>query len=142
MVAALLARIELVPGSHPCIPVGNESLQIVTAPEHADLHVSFTDEPAAATVRVQITDSADDGDFAIVDDVDGPEANACEATPATRLVAISAKASRAAPVIYLSHDGPADYRIFVKSKTFTTREAAALIVGANSAHSRLASAAL
>ena len=142
MIAALLARVELVPGPHPCIPIGDETLQIATAPWHADLHVSFSDDPADATVRVQITDSADNADFAVVDDADGPDVDACEVTPATRFVAISAKASRASPVIYLSHNSPADYRIFVKSRTFTAREAAALIVGASGAHARLASASL
>jgi hypothetical protein len=142
MVAAVLARIELVPGPRPCIPVGDESLQIASAPWHADLHVSFTDDPAAATVRVQVSDSAEAADFAVVDDVDGSEADACAVTPATQFVAISARASRSAPVIYLAPDGPADYRIFVKSKTFTAREAAALIVGARGEHQRLAAASL
>jgi hypothetical protein len=45
-------------------------------------------------------------------------------------------------VIYLSHDGPADYRIFVRSKTFSAREAAALIVGASGGHRRLEAASL
>jgi hypothetical protein len=142
MVAAIFARIELLPGSRPCIPVGDESLQIASAPWHADLHVSFTDDPAAATVRVQISDSAEAADFAVVDDVDGSEADACEVTPATQFVAISARASRSVPVIYITHDGPADYRIFVKSKTFTAREAAALIVGARLEHARSATASL
>lgn len=142
MIAALLARIELVPGPHPCIPVGDETLQIAPAPWHADLHVSFTDDPAAATVRVQITDRADNADFAVVDDADGPEADACKVTPATQFVSIAAETSHAAPVIYLSHQGPSDYRIFVKSRTFTAREAAALIVGASSAHRQVASASL
>ncbi len=141
-VAAFLAHVELVPGPHPCIAAGGETLQIIAAPWHADLRVSFTDDPAAATVRVQIADSADDADFAVVDDANGPEADTCRVTPATQFVAIAAKASRAMPVIYLSHDGPADYRIFVKSSTFTAREAAALIVGASSAHRHLASASL
>lgn len=142
MVAAVLARVELVPGPHPCITVGDETLQIAPALWHADLHVSFTDDPAAATVRVQITDSADSADFAVVDDADGAEADACKVTPTTQFVAIAAEASRASPVIYLSHDGQADYRIFVKSRTFTAREAAALIVGASSERQHLASAAL
>jgi hypothetical protein len=142
IVATLFARIELVPGPQPCVPVGDATLQIIAAPWHADLHVSFTNDPAAATVRVQIMDSADDADLAVVDDANGPEADACEVTPATQFVAIAAKSSRAEPVIYLSHGGPAEYRIFVKSRTFTTREAAALIVSANSTHRRLASASL
>ena len=67
-----------------------------------------------------------------------PEAGACEANAATRLVAISASPAADAPVIYLSPDGPADYRIFVRSKTFSARDAAALIVGASGGHRRLA----
>ncbi len=142
MVAAVLARVELLPGPQPCISIGDEALQITSAPWHADLHVSFTDDPAAATVRVQVADSAEAADFAVVDDVDGSEADTCGVTQATHFVAVSAKASGSAPVVYLSPDGPADYRIFVRSRSFTTREAAALIVGAGRTHLGLAAASL
>jgi hypothetical protein len=142
MVAAVFARGELLPGHRPCIAVGDASLQIASMPWHADLHVAFTDDPAAATVRVQIAESAEGADFAVVDDVDTPEGGACEATPATRFIAVSASPSASGPVIYLSPDGPADYRIFVRSKTFTPRDAAALIVGASDGHGRVAAASL
>ena len=142
MIVAAFARGEFLPGPRPCIAVGDASVQITSAPWHADLHVSFTDDPAAATVRVQIADSAEAADFAVVDDVDSEEDNACEMNAATQFVAISGTPSATAPVIYLSHDGPADYRIFVKSKTFTAREAAALIVGASGGHRHLAAASL
>ena len=123
------------PAPRPCIAVGGISVQIAPPPWHADLHVSFTDDPAAATVRVQIVDSAEAADFAVVDDVDSAEADACEASTATtRLSPIAAYPSASQPVIYLSQDGPADYRIFVRSKTFTARDAAALIVGASGGH--------
>jgi hypothetical protein len=89
-------------------------------------------------VRVQILESAEAADFAVVDDIDSAETGACAANPATRLVAISRGTSAGAPVIYLSPDGPADYRIFVRSRSFSTREAAALIVGANGGNRRLA----
>ena len=128
--AAVFARGGLLPGSHPCIAVADTSVQIASMPWHADLHVAFTDDPAAATVRVQISESPEAADFAVVDDVDSTESGACEANPATRSVAISADPAGGAPVIYLSHDGPADYRIFVRSKTFSVRDAAALVVGA------------
>jgi hypothetical protein len=142
LIVAVFARGGLLPGPHPCIAIADTSVQIADLPWQAQLHVSFTDDPAAATVRVQISDSADAADFAVVDDVDSPEAGACEANAATRLVAISASAAAGAPVIYLSHDGRADYRIFVRSKTFTAREAAALIVGAGGGHRRLEAASL
>jgi len=142
MVAAILARIELVPGVRPCIAIGDQTVQIASLPWHADLHASFTDDPNEATVRVGFADSAEAADFAVVDDIDGAEDNACEVNAATRFIAISADNERNAPVIYLTHQGPADYRIFVQSRTFTARDAAALIVGASGSHSRLAAASL
>ena len=141
-VAAILARVELVLGPQPCIAVADQSVQIASMPWRADLHVSFTDDPNAATVRVEVADSAEAADFAVVDDIDSAEESACAANAATLYVAVSATPSGTAPVIYLTHDGPADYRIFVNSKTFTVREAAALIVGANGGHPRLTAASL
>jgi hypothetical protein len=88
----------------------------------------------------------------VVDDVDdlvtgapetgAPETGACEATAATLSVAVAASRSGSAPVIYLSKDGSADYRIFVRSKAFTPRDAAALIVGAGGGHPHLTAASL
>src|SRR5215468_10982245 len=113
---AILARIAFFPTSYPCITNGAYTLQIASDPWHADLHVSFTDDPKLATVRVAVSDSAETADFAVIDDVDDSDDTACQSTPATQFVAISAERSTSAPVIYLSHgDGPSDYRIFVHS---------------------------
>jgi len=142
IVAAVLARGEFSISSRPCIAIGGASVQITAAPRQAQLQVSFTGDPSTATVRVQISRSAGAADFAAVDDVDSAEDGACAANAATRFVAISANPQLSAPVIYLSPDGPADYRIFVHSKRFTPRDAAALIVGASGVPSRLAAASL
>jgi hypothetical protein len=141
IVAGLFARGELMPMARPCVMLGETSFQIAPSPWQAQLNVSFTDDPARATVRVQIVDAAEAADFTYVDDIDGTEANGCEGTAATRLVAIAAEAAAAGPVIYLSQDGNADYRIFVRSKHLTQREAAALIVGAGR-HPAMQAAAL
>ena len=144
-IAAAFARGGWSPSPHPCIAIGDASVEIASVPWHADLHVSFTDDPAAATVRVQILDGDEAADFAVVDDsteTGAPETGACEATAATLSVAVSASRAGSAPVIYLSKDGPADYRIFVRSKTFTARDAAALIVGAGDGHPHLTAASL
>jgi len=130
ILAAMFARGGLLPGSHPCIAVADTSVEISDLPWHADLHVAFTDDPAAATVRVQVSDSADAADFAVVDDGEAAEPAACEAGPGTRFVTVSTNPVSGVPVIYLSQDGPADYRIFVRSKRFSLRDAAALVVGA------------
>ena len=90
ILAAVLARGGL-PGSHPCIAIADTSVEIASMPWRADLHVAFTDDPAAATVRVQISESAEAADFAVVDDdvdsqQDGQGANACDATVATHTI--------------------------------------------------------
>lgn len=140
LVAAVFARGDFLTGARPCVAIGEGSVQITSLPWQAQSHVSFARDPAHATVRVQLTDNAEAADFAVLDDVDGSEASACAVNLATRYVAISASPSASEPVIYLSQNGPADYRIFVRSKRFSARDAAALIVGARGAPQRLAAA--
>jgi len=142
MAAAVMARLELGPGPQPCVAVGSDAMRIATSPWHADLHVSFTDDPSLATVRVALADSADTADFTVVDDPGEADDSACAATQASRFVLIADSPPDGAPVIYLSEGGPAEYRIFVRSKQITEREAAALIVGARSPPARLAKATL
>ena len=140
-VAAFFARGELFASSRPCIAVADMSIQLTSLPWQAERHVGFTDDPALATVRVQITDNAEVADFAVIDDIDNGEAGGCQSNPATHLVSISASPAASEPVIFLSTDGPADYRIFVRSKSFSVRDAAALIVGARG-QTRIRSASL
>jgi hypothetical protein len=142
LTVALLARSGLLATSHPCIAIADTTVEIADLPWHADLHVAFTEDPRAATVRVQITENAETADFAIVDDGDDTEAGACEASPASHAVTISKAPARGMPVIYLADQGPADYRIFVRSKTFSLQDAAALVVGASIAQSPIKAASL
>ena len=141
-VVAVFARGELFAGVHPCVAVADTSVQLTALPWQAALLVSFTDDPEHATVRVQISDSAETADFAVIDDIDNTEAGACQTNASPQFVAISASPSAAMPVIYLSAAGPADYRIFVSSKTFSARDAAALIVGARGGHRHIQAASL
>jgi hypothetical protein len=141
-VAAVFARGELLVGARPCIAVADTSVQLTSLPWQAELHVSFTDDPALATVRVQLSDRAETADFTVIDDIDNAEAGACQTNAPPQFVAISASPSASMPVIYLSPDGPADYRIFVRSKSFSARDAAALIVGAHGGHRHMQAASL
>ena len=141
-VAALFARGELLAGPRPCIETSGTSVQIATLSWQAHRHVSFTSDPGRATVRVQISDSADAADFTVIDDVDTAESGACESNSPPALVAISRNPSEGDPVIYLSRDGPADYGIFVSSKSFSVRDAAALIVAARGGLKRVQAASL
>jgi hypothetical protein len=140
ILAGVFAGSELLPARRPCIALGETSLQIAPTRYQAQFSVSFTSDPATATVRVQLVDNAEAADFVYVDDGDGTEADACEVTAATQFVGIAASPPAAGPVIYLSPDGNAGYRIFVQSKRFTPREAAALIVGASGGRAGVAAA--
>ena len=141
ILAGVFARESLSPQPQPCIIVGTTAVQMATASWQPQSRVSFTDNPAEATVRVQIVSSPDNADFTVVDDVDGAEPDACAAHTATRYIGIAKAASALQPIIYLSRE-PGDFRIFVQSKTFSSRAAAALLVGADDNRARVAAAAL
>ncbi len=130
LLAGVVAGGELIPSASPCIALGRASLQIATAPWQNPLHVSFTDDPETATVRVQIVDTADLADFTVIDGTQSTEPDSCAVTPDTTFVSIADHASASGPIIYLSQNPGADYRIFVQSRAFTTKDAAALVVGA------------
>jgi hypothetical protein len=142
LAAAVFARSEIGSVSQPCIAIGDTSVELTSLFWTASVQIAFTDDPAQATVRVQITDDADAADFAVVDDGASDEPGACQGNPSTHLVAISGQAGRDHPIVYLTNDGPADYRIYVRSKTFSRKEAAALIVGARGGHRHLQAASL
>src|ERR1700674_1669410 len=93
LIAAFFARGSLLPGPHPCIAIANISVEMAGLPWQADLHVAFTDDPASATVRVQITESAEAADFTLVDGADTLEPGGCEANPATHAVSVSETAA-------------------------------------------------
>jgi hypothetical protein len=142
VLVGLLSHGESAKPPQPCITLGDISAQIAALPWQAQVKVGFTDDPALASVRVQIVDRAEIADFAMVDDLDEAETSACSASARTRHVAIATTPSISDPLIYLSRDDGADYRIFVNSKTFSPRDAAALIVAASGGHGHLATAAL
>ncbi|SFJ19614.1 hypothetical protein [Bradyrhizobium sp. Gha] len=142
LAAAVFARNETGSISHPCVAIGDTSVELTSLFWTAGVQIAFTDDPAQATVRVQITDDPDAADFAVVDDGESDEPGACQGNPSTQLVAISGQGGGNRPTIYLSSEGPADYRIYVRSKTFSRREAAALIVGARDGHRHLQAASL
>jgi hypothetical protein len=141
-IVALFARGEFLTGPRACIDIAGRSVQIAALSWQAHRRVSFTNDPSLPTVLVQISDNAEATDFTVIDDIDATEAGACESNAPPRLVAISRNPAGSDPVIYLSRDGPADYRIFVSSESFSLLDAAALIVGASGERHRVEAALL
>jgi hypothetical protein len=138
---AVMVRLEASPAAAPCLAVGAISSETGSEPWVTDLHVDFTDDPQLATVRVGIADSADAADLVLVDDGTDAGGRACSMTAAAQSIAMVADPAPRSPLIYLAQDGPADYRVFVRSSRFSARDAAALIVGTHARHLRVADAA-
>jgi hypothetical protein len=80
--AAMAGRIAFFPSPRPCVAPGSGTVEIASAPWHADLHISFTDDPRLATVRVAISEHAEVADFAVADDFESVDQRACEAAAA------------------------------------------------------------
>jgi hypothetical protein len=100
--------------------------------------IAFTDDPTLATVRVQLVQAAEIADLAIVEDNSASEADSCSLRGAARAITISAQPVPGAPVVYLSDEANADYRIYVDSTQISPQQAAALIVTARGGHTQLA----
>ncbi len=141
LIISALTGGNLIPTTQPCIALNDAAFRIAYAPWQPQQRVAFTSDPKHATVRVQIVDNADLADFSVIDDIDTIDTASCEASAQSRYIGIAASAAPSEPVIYLS-DEPGDYRIFVQSKTFSVREAAALVVGAAPVHPKQLAAAL
>jgi hypothetical protein len=124
--------------ARPCIAAGPTTVQMAWLPWQADLHVAFTERKELATVRVQRVEQPDLADFVVTDDVANIEDSSCSVDGHGSRVAIVGKAGRGEATIYLSTEPDADYRIFVRSRSFTAAQAAALIVGARAGPTHIA----
>ena len=99
-VAAVFARGELLAVRGPASRyrrVGSDCRAVLAGRASRQFH----QRSGRATVRVQISESAEAADFAVIDDVDSAEAGACQSHSPPQLVAISSTPSESDPVIYL-----------------------------------------
>lgn len=142
LLAGVVAGGDVIPGVSPCISAGGVTMQMATSDWQNPLHVSFTADPAKASVRVQIVDRPELADFAVVDDIATADMDSCSLNGDMKFVSIIQTHASNDPVIYLSADGGADYRIYVQSRSFGAQDAAALIVGASRTTAPVQSAAL
>ena len=130
----------LMPQADPvCIATGTLTFQMAAHPWQADRRVTFTANRSLATVRVQLVDQPEIADFVVADDETTADETSCAVTAGTRHVAIVAKVAAGDPVIYLSAEPGADYRIFVHSAAISAYDAAALIVSARDSRPQIAS---
>jgi hypothetical protein len=109
---------------------------------HATRTIAFTDDPARATVRVQLVQGPELADLAIAEDNTATDGDGCGIRSAVRSITITARPVPGDPVVYLSREGGAHYRIYVDSAQVSAQQAAALIVSARGGHTQLAASPL
>ena len=107
-----------------CPFIGDASYRIAAPGERADYRVRIDPAAAAPAIRVQLSATIDDADFVLVDA--GDRAADCSGARRVRLDAAAADLT----VGIASPSEPADYRIYVRSRSLSPEAAAALYAAA------------
>ena len=108
-----------------CLAIGDASYRIAGPGEHADYTVRI--DPAAATpdIRVQLTGTIDHADFVFIE---GSGETRCQGG---KSVKIDAAAPADLTIGFANSSAPADYRIYVRSRSLSPEAAAALYAAAH-----------
>jgi hypothetical protein len=132
----------VIPGpASPCIALQSSAVRFTALPWREGIRVAFTDNAAKASVSVQLVDDPLMADLAFADDAPAAEPSACLDPSTSRYVSITRAPEPGAPVIHLTDADDADYRIYLRSKSVTAQEAAAMLVAAMRDPLRVASTA-
>jgi uncharacterized protein YdeI (BOF family) len=132
-IAALLVLVVAVPAaaaagslfsSHakPCFAAGATGYQFSNGAA-ADFTVRIASSAAKPSLRMQLVDDPAAADFVLVDDSD--TANACADVSTIQSIRVDPAAQAADLTVALSRQ-PADYKIYVRSASFSEQDAAAL----------------
>jgi len=128
----------LMPGKVPqaCLTIGNTTYRL--AGGAADVTVRVDPAVTAPGLRIALADTPEDADFVLVDDGAAPN---CRAATTVKQVNIAADTPADLVVGLVSAGGPADYRIYVRSRWIEPATAAALFAAARMPPRRVAGGA-
>lgn len=118
-----------------CLSIADARYRLAAPGEHADYTVRIDPAAEAPDVRVQLTATIDDADFVFVEG--GAGASHCQGSKAVK---IDPAAPADLTVGFASSSAPADYRIYVRSRSLSPEAAAALYAVAHRPPRRLARA--
>jgi hypothetical protein len=128
----------LVPSSpsQACLAVGGMTYRFT----EGDADVTVRIDPVASTpgLRINLTETAEDADFVLVDDGAMPN---CRTATNVKKVGIAGGAGYDLIVSLPGEASPADYRIYVRSRWITPETAAALFAAAHMPARRMAGGA-
>ena len=116
-----------------CLAIGDTSYRVARPGEHADYTVRI--DPTAPDVRVALTGTIDEADFVFIEGNDSTAR--CQGG---RSVKIDAAGAADLTVGFASPSAPADYRLYVRSRSLSPEAAAALYAAARLPARRLARA--
>jgi hypothetical protein len=127
----------LAPGSdsQACLTIGNTTYRL--AGGNADVAVRIDPATGAPGLRIALADTPEEADFVLVDDGAAPN---CRTAGNVKEVSIAADTTADLIVGLASGAGPADYRIYVRSRWIAPETAAALFAAAHRPPRRVADA--
>jgi hypothetical protein len=106
----------------PCFAAGKAAYE-VSRGAAADYTVRIDNAAVSPSLRMQIVDDPAAADFVLVDEDDA--VLACKAAASIKTIRIDSAAAEPDVTVAMTR-GAADYKVFVKSATFTDEDAAAL----------------
>jgi hypothetical protein len=111
-----------------CFASGATTYQIAHNTRAPDFRIKIADASPRPDLRMQLVDSAELADFALVDDFSGREPRPCRSSTPIRTVALDADTTAPDVTVNLSAAATAsDYKIYVHSVRFSQQDAAALL---------------
>lgn len=116
-----------------CLAIGPENYRFAGAGEHADTVVRI-DPAATPDVRIRFTETIDEADFVFV------EGSGSAARCQGKTVKVDTSAPADITVGFASASAPADYRIYVQSRSLSPETVAAFYAAARMPARRLARA--
>jgi hypothetical protein len=116
----------------PCFASGNAAYELSASPA-ADYTVRIDNSASNPSLRMQLVDDPAAADFVMVDD--GDATLACKAASSLKTVRIDPAAQKPDLTVTLSR-ADADYKVYVRSASFSEQDAAALfaVIWQNTRH--------
>ena len=113
------------PASQACLAIGNTTYRLTRGA--ADVTVRLASAAESPGLRIKLADTPEEADFVFVDDGAAP---GCHGTANVRHVSLAPAGAPGLVVALASDDGPADYRIYVRSLSLAPETAAILFAAA------------
>jgi hypothetical protein len=126
VIAVPAAAQAFLPVNHHCFTAGTASYQLSATAAAPDYKVRIDNRAAHVDLRLQLINDPTTADFVLVDDLDAPDGDACNASP-LKTIRIDDGEKHPDLTISVAADVEApDFKLYVRSLRFSPEDAAAL----------------